>query len=132
MNAKEELTLLIQLAKVDDNVVQQETDMIYYLGTFYGLTKETIDALFESSSTELDINSLSKEDKYNCIYDLIHLMKVDQMVFQSEIQFCQKIASTLGYKTDIVPELAAHIFSDSDITINKLALREMADKYLNS
>ena len=56
--------------------------------------------------------------------------KVDQMVFQSEIQFCEKIASKLGYKTEIVPELAAHIFSDSDIRKNKLALREMADEYL--
>ena len=130
MNAKEELSLLIQLAKVDNNVVQQETDMIYYLGTVYGLSKEEIDSLFENSNTQLDLNSLSKEDKYNCIYDLIHLMKVDQMVFQSEIQFCEKIASTLGYKTGIIPELAAHIFSDSDITKNKLALREMADEFL--
>lgn len=88
MNAKEELDLLIQLAKVDNNVVQQETDMIYHLGEAYGLSKEEIQQIFKDKTSILNINLLSRDEKYNCIYNLIHLMKVDQMVFQSEIQFC--------------------------------------------
>ena len=76
------------------------------------------------------MSAFSEDQKFQNLYQLIQLMKSDGQVFKSEIQFCEDMAERLGYKKQVISELAAKIFSDPSITSDRRSLMERAHKFL--
>lgn len=127
---KSELNVLINLAASDKNVAAREAKLIHLIGKANGISKEDIDTMLEQPQPISNINSLTTEEKFEHLYYLIQLMKMDGQVFRSEIIFCERIAERLGYKKGVVGELSQHIYSDPTITADRDMLRKKAEKYL--
>jgi uncharacterized membrane protein YebE (DUF533 family) len=127
---KAELNVLINLAASDRSVADRESKLIHIIGKANGISSEEIEALVKSPLPIGDINSLTPDEKFVHLYQLIQLMKMDGQVFRSEIQFCEHIADKLGFKKAAVAEISQHVYSDPSITADRDMLKEKAMKYL--
>ncbi len=124
--------MLIQLAVSDSMIAEKEKRMIYIVGTANGVPREEVDKMIESPEPMGPLGTLSDDQKFEYIYQVIQLMKTDGQVFRSEISFCEDIAEKLGYKKDVVAELSSRIYSDPAITTDRNLLRKKAAKYLEN
>ncbi|MFY0687316.1 MAG: TerB family tellurite resistance protein [Cyclobacteriaceae bacterium] len=123
------LKILVQLAKADGVVVQDEIDLIKQIGQANGLSSEDISQCFEDDHVDTLIE-LSDDEKYEYIYSIVQLMKIDGRLYKEEIKYCAKIVSKLGYDEEVLLELMMKIYSDPNITTDKAILKSAIQKFL--
>ncbi len=126
-----QLNILIQLATIDGKLATKEQKLIEHIASVNNVAKEKINELLTSPQPIPDLSHLSEEERFEYLYMVIQLMKVDGLVFKSEIVFCEEIAEKLGFKKKVVSELSKNIYSDPSITADREMLRETASKYRN-
>lgn len=124
------LNLLVQLARIDGVVVQDEIDLIKQIGKANGLSSDEISASFEDPTLIEGLDVLNDDEKYEYIYSIVQLMKIDGRLYKEELRFCAKMASKLGYDEDVLLELMLKIYSDPEISAEKEALKSTIQKYL--
>ena len=124
-----QLNILIQLATIDGQLAPKEQKLIEHLAKVNNVDKETIDRLLNQPEPIADLSHLTEGERFEYLYMVIQLMKVDGQVFKSEIVFCEEIAEKLGYKKKVVSELSKNIYSDPSITADRELLMEKALKY---
>lgn len=122
--------MLVQLARVDGVVVQEEIDLIKQIGKANGMSNEEISESFEDPSVIEGLETLNDDQRYDYLYNVVQLMKIDGRIYKEEIQYCAKIASKLGYDEDVLRELMLKIYSDPHITTDKASLKSRIQKYL--
>ena len=124
------LNMLVQLARVDGVVVQEEIDLIKKIGKANGMSSEEISECFEDPSFIEISDSISDDLRYDYMYNIVQLMKIDGRLYKEEIKYCAKIASKLGYKEDVLREMMLKIYSDPHITTDKESLKAKIQTYL--
>ncbi len=127
---KSELNVLINLAASDRNVASRESKLIHTIGKANGIAKEEVDAMLQNPRPIGGMDSLTSDEKFEHLYHLIQLMKMDGQVFRSEIVFCERIADKLGFKKSVVGEVSQHVYSDPTITADREMVKSKAMKYL--
>ncbi len=125
-----QLNLLVQLAKVDGVIVQDEIDLIKQIGEANGMSSSEIIACFEDPSLIENLDQLSDDERYEYIYHIVQLMKIDGRLYKEEIRFCAKLVSKLGYEEDVLLELMLKIYSDVEISADKTVLKATIQQYL--
>ena len=126
------INILVQLAKVDGEVVQEEIDLIHEVGKANGLTPDEINACFDEEIPIGDLAHLPDNQKYEYIYSIVQLMKIDGKLYNEEIKFCAKMSAKLGYDEDVLFELMLKIYADPDLCADKDSLKKHIQKYLIS
>ena len=129
---KAELNVLINLAASDKNVAERESKLIHLIAQANGISKEEVNQMLKNPQPIHNSSSLTPDEKFEHLYNLIQLMKMDGQVFRSEIVFCEQIAEKLGYKKNVVGEISQHVYSDPSITSDRDMLKKKAEKYLKS
>ncbi|MFD0998544.1 TerB family tellurite resistance protein [Ohtaekwangia kribbensis] len=129
---KAELNVLINLAASDKKVADRESKLIQTIAKANGITKEEVDQMLSNPQPIGNINSLTNDEKFEHLYFLIQLMKMDGQVFRSEIVFCEHIAEKLGFKKAVVAEVSQHVYSDPSITADRDMVKQKAVKYLKA
>ncbi|UXX80736.1 TerB family tellurite resistance protein [Reichenbachiella carrageenanivorans] len=134
MDYRTQMSILIQLALVDNQLSQTEKRMIYTLGKANKIPEVELDSLFNESLSKKKhelppLTNLSEEDKFEYLYHLIQLMKVDKKVYLSEIKFCEELAERLGYKKRVVKELSSRIFGDPAFGSSRDTLLTIIEKH---
>lgn len=129
---KAELNVLINLAASDNSVAEREAKLIHMIGKANGISTEDINVMLKSPQPISNVSSLTPDQKFEHLYYLIQLMKMDGQVFRSEIVFCEQIAEKLGYKKSVVAEISQHVYSDPSITADRDMVRAKADKFIKS
>ena len=124
------LGLLVKLATIDNELAGRESKWLLQLGQKNGLTAEEIAEAFRSPQEPSDFSHLAEEERFEYLYNLIQLMKIDGKVFLSEIGYCERVAYKLGYKGGAVKALSGYIYSDPAITADRQMLMNKAKKYL--
>jgi uncharacterized tellurite resistance protein B-like protein len=127
---KKELSLMIQLAISDNELAEREEKLIYNLGKLHGVSEEEIKNLIKNPEPIGPVETLSNDEKFQFLYVVIQMMKVDGQIFKAEIEFCRDLAEKLGFKRAVIGELSARIYSDPSITSDRDQLRKTAFKYL--
>lgn len=122
--------MLVQLARVDGVVVQEEIDLIKQIGKANGMSAEEISESFEDPSIIEGLETLTDDQRYDYLYNVVQLMKIDGRIYKEEIKFCAKIASKLGYDEDVLREMMLKIYSDPHITTDKETLKAKIQTYL--
>lgn len=122
------------MSLVDNNLDPKEQKMIYALAKANKIPESEIEEVFnyhlKHAKHEMpSITNISDEDKFDYLFNIVQLMKVDAQVYLSEIKFCQELAEKLGFKKNVIKELSAKIFSDPTLTSDKDGLRDMVMKY---
>lgn len=130
MNVIPQMKLLISLAQIDGTIAPNEKNYIYNIGKAHGLDEQTMNPLFEERHPIVIPNDLSAEEKFNYIFSLVQLMKIDERMYKEEILFCSKIASSLGYDKQVMFELMMHVKSASMEKDEVDSLKNLARKYL--
>jgi uncharacterized tellurite resistance protein B-like protein len=127
---QEQLNVLINLAASDGQVAERESKLIHMIGLSNGVSKEEIAEMIKNPKPIGQLSSLSSDQKFEHLYHMVQMMKMDGQVFRSEIAFCEEVAEKLGYKKGVIAELSAGIYSDPSITSDRQRLRSKADKFL--
>lgn len=127
---REQLNVLINLAASDRTIDDRETKIIHMIGKASAIPKEEIDEMIKRPRPIGDMDTLTEDQKFENLYQLIQLMKTDGQVFRSEIIFCETIATRLGYKKEVIGELATKVYSDPSITSDRRSLMARAHKFL--
>ena len=76
------------------------------------------------------IADFDADQKFDCLLHIVQLMKIDDKIYQSEIDFCGRMTIKLGYKPGVTADLSAYIYSDPTIVTKKSYLRALADEHL--
>ena len=126
-----QLNILIQLATADGKLAGKERKLIEHIANVNNIGTEQITELLNRPEPISDMQYLSNEERFEYLYMVIQLMKVDGQVFKSEIVFCEEIATKLGYRKKVVAELSKNIYSDPSITADREMLIEKANKFRN-
>jgi hypothetical protein len=74
---------------------------------------------------------MTDEDRFEYLYNIVQLMKIDSQVYLSEIKYCEELAEKLGFKKGVISKLSSKVFTDPSITSNREALKREVMKYLN-
>ena len=130
LSVEQQVSILAHLSRADQNVADEERELIRNIGERNGLTVEDVDGIIESPVTIPNLRSLPADEKFTYLYDVIQLMKVDGKIFQSEIKFCERLATQLGYRQGVVSDLSVYIYSDPAVTTDYTFLRNIADRNL--
>ena len=129
---KAELNVLINLAASDKNVADRESKLIYLIGQANGIPKNEITEMLKNPLPIHNTSSLTADERFEHLYNLVQLMKMDGQVFRSEVVFCEQIAEKLGYKKGVVAEMSQHVYSDPSITSDRDMLKKKAEKFLRT
>ncbi len=131
MPIRSQLSMLIKLANVDNDFAEDEKNMIYMVGKANGVPEAEIDALLENPEPLSPVVEMSDDEKFEYLYNVVQLMKIDKEIYLSEIKYCEEVAEKLGFRKAVIAELSSKIYSDPSITSNKEALKKAVLKYQN-
>ena len=134
-NLTNHLKALIQLSFIDGDFGEPEKTYVYSIAKANKVPETEIDAIvrevLEAKENEtINYEGLMTEERFDYLYDIVQLMKIDGEVFLTEIKFCEGIAEKLGYDRKVVKKMASRIYSDPTITGDRDALMKEANKYL--
>lgn len=130
MSALSQLKLLISLAQIDGKVAERERSYITNIGMANALSSTDIEQLLEQRHQLIIPKELSDDEKFEYIFSLVQLMKIDERMYKEEMLFCTKIAENLGYDSQVMFELLLHVkpgVMEKDEIIN---LKEVTQKHL--
>jgi uncharacterized membrane protein YebE (DUF533 family) len=131
MSIKAQLSTLVQLASADGEFSGEEKQMIYMIGKANHIKEEEIDDLVNNPVPLPSVSTMTAEDKFDYLYNIVQLMKIDSQVYLSEIKYCEDIAEKLGFNKKVIGALSKQIYSDPNITANVESLRKAVKKYEN-
>jgi uncharacterized tellurite resistance protein B-like protein len=130
MNDLSRMKLLIKLAKVDGQVADKEKNHLITIGRANGIYPDEIYPLFTQSHQVVVPEDLSDDQKFDLIFSLIQLMKLDERMYREEIVFCSEVAAKLGYSKQVMFELLSHVKSGGMEANEMESLKALTQKFL--
>jgi hypothetical protein len=130
MSALTHLKLLISLAQIDGKVAERERNFIITIGKANDIAPDLIQPLFDQRHDLVVPPDLTDDQKFEYLFSLVQLMKIDERMYKEEMLFCAKIAENLGYSKDVMFELLLHVTGrvmEKDEMIN---LKEVTQRFL--
>lgn len=127
---KEQLKALAQLANSDDNIDERELRLIFRIGEAHSMSKDEIQQIIDDPGQLGDLQSLDDDDKFEFLYSIIQLMKIDDEIFNEEVLYCQKIATKLGYGLGAIMEMYPLVHKNVVIRSEKLQLKRKIQQFL--
>ena len=125
-----QMKLLINLARIDGKVADRERNYITNIGRANGIYPDQIAPLFDQHHELIVPENLTTDQKFDYIFSLVQLMKIDERMYKEEILFCSTIAATLGYSQDVLFDLMLHVKSATMAPDEMEALKILTLKYL--
>lgn len=122
---------LMHLAQADGKVTSSELALIYKIAMEKGLPMFEVEQLVQNPPREAqELKELSKDDKFEYIYTIILMTKMDGVLDDREFDMCSRYAIALGYKQEVIPHLLDLIKSDQELNENKESLQQEIQKFL--
>ncbi len=126
----EQLKILVNLARIDGDVAPCEREYITTIGKANGFPESSVATLFYHSHDIIIPESLTNEEKFNYIFSLVQLMKIDERMYKDEIRYCSDIASRLGYRQEVMFELMLKVKSAAMEANEMESLKNLIADYL--
>lgn len=130
MTAKDKVKLLIGLAQIDGTTAEREKSYIIKIGVANGVPADEMDSLIERRHDLIVPANLMADEKFDCLFHLVQLMKIDERMYKEEILFCSTIAEKLGYRKEVMFELMLHVTPGAMDDTEKEALESITRNYL--
>ncbi len=125
----EQLKLLVNLSRIDGEMAEREKSYITNIGKANGFPESSVATLFYNTHEVIIPDNLTPDQKFNYIFSLVQLMKIDERLYKEEIKFCSSVASKLGYNEQAMFELMLNVKNTSDESELK-SLKELVAKHL--
>lgn len=128
------LKSLVQVAISDQSFDKREKALIYSIGKANKVPESQIEKIIEENlnskgEVKITFSALSFDDKFEYLYNIIQLMKIDNEVFLSEVKYCEELAGKLGFDKGVVKKMSSRIYSDPSITSDRESLKTEAKKF---
>lgn len=130
MNDLSRMKLLINLAKVDGQVADKEKNYLVNIGRANGIYPDEIYPLFTQNHDVLVPEDLADDQKFDLIFSLVQLMKLDERMYREEIAFCGQVASRLGYNKQVMFELLSHVKTGTMDAVEIESLKKITQDFL--
>lgn len=130
MSALAQLKLLISLAQIDGKVAERERNFIANIGKSNDITPDQMETLFDQRHALIIPTDLTDDQKFEYLFSLVRLMKIDERMYKEEMMFCSKIAENLGYENQVMFELLLHVKADVMEKDEIINLKEITQKHL--
>ncbi|MEO9803747.1 MAG: TerB family tellurite resistance protein [Reichenbachiella sp.] len=127
---KEQLKALAQLANSDGDIDERELKLILRIGEAHGMSQDEVQQIVDNPGQLGDLKSLDEDDKFEFLYTIIQLMKIDDEIYNEEVLFCQSIAQKLGYGLGAVMEMYPLVHKNVVIRSEKLQLKRKVQQFL--
>jgi hypothetical protein len=126
-----QMKLLINLARIDGKVADREKNYIVNIGRANGIYPDQVNPMFEQEHELIVPQNLKRDEKFEYIFSLVQLMKIDERMYKEEIRFCSEVATKLGYSNDVMFELLLHVKSATMGESEVESLKKLTEKYLS-
>lgn len=126
----EQLKLLVNLSRIDGEMAPRERTYITNIGKAHGFPESSVETLFYGNHETFIATNLTNDQRFEYLFNLVQLMKLDERLYQEEIKFCAATASKLGYKPDVMFEMLTYVKSTEMNEEEINALKKVATKYL--
>ncbi|MEQ8581989.1 MAG: hypothetical protein RIC30_16390 [Marinoscillum sp.] len=123
---KSQISILIHLASMDGAIDDTEKGLISRIGMAHGLSEEELKEYFDNPPEKIDFSTLSEDESFDTLYNLVHLMKVDGKIFDEEIGYCMNMAKKLGYPMEAVMDLYSQVHANVKL---KSEIQKIKRKY---
>jgi hypothetical protein len=132
MSGLAQMKLLINLAQIDGSVAEREKNYIINIGRANGIyPDQTVTLLTQKHEPIVPLN-LTPDGKFDYIFSLVQLMKIDERMYKEEIIFCSQIATKLGYDQEVMFDLMLHVKAAA-MTDNEMeSLKKITEQYLRA
>ena len=130
MAALNQMKLLISLAQIDGTVAPRERNYIINIGRANNFYPDQVVPLFDQRHNLIIPEDLNDDQKFDYLFSLVQLMKIDERMYREEIMFCSKIAATLGYDQQVMFELLLHVKAAAMTEEEMSELKKMVQNYL--
>jgi hypothetical protein len=130
MPALNQMKLLISLAQIDGAVAPRERNYIINIGRANNIYPDQVVPLFDQRHNLIIPEDLSDDQKFDYLFSLVQLMKIDERMYREEIMFCSKIAANLGYDQQVMFELLLHVKAAAMTEEEMAELKKLVQKYL--
>jgi len=125
----EQLKLLVNLAQIDGQMAEREKNYIINIGKANGFPESSVETLFYASHDVILAKELTDDQRFNYVFSLVQLMKIDERLYKEEIKYCTGIAEKLGYKPELMVELMLRIKSSPMDEVEKNSLKKLVASY---
>ncbi len=129
-NIKKQLSILIQLAKIDQHFDQPEKALIREFGKKYNIEKNELREIEQNPISLGEIGSIKLDEKIELLYNAIRLAKVDRKILPNEIVFCQDIATNLGFRRSVIDAILPLVNNQPLELVNYSAIRRKIGPFL--
>ncbi len=129
MSALAQLKLLVKLALIDDEVTDRERKYVTNIGKANGLSPQDVEYMFNQSEEVSVPSDLSNDQKFDYLFSLVQLMKIDERLYKEEIKYCGNVAAKLGYDDEVMVELMLKV-SATMKNAEVEALKELVSSHL--
>lgn len=129
MSALSQLKLLINLALIDDVLAEKERKYITNIGLANGLSAQDVEFLLNQKHEVILPPGLTNDHKFDYLFSLVQLMKIDERLYKEEIKYCSHVAAKLGYQQEVMFELMLKVSA----TMKKgeiASLKQLTSSYL--
>jgi uncharacterized tellurite resistance protein B-like protein len=130
MSALTQMKLLISLAQIDGNVAEREKNYIINIGRANGIYPDEITPLFNKRHELTIPKDLDKDQRFNMVFNLVQLMKIDERMYKEEILFCSKVAANLGYDQEAMFDFLLHVKTAAMGADEVESLKKITSRYL--
>ena len=130
MSVLNQMKLLISLAQIDGTVAPRERNYIINIGRANNFYPDQVVPLFDQRHNLIIPEDLNDDQKFDYLFSLVQLMKIDERMYREEIMFCSKIAATLGYDQQVMFELLLHVKSAAMTEEEMTELKRLVQNYL--
>ena len=104
-SVKSHMKNLIEMAAVDGNFEDVEMKLLGAIAKKHGISESQLKEIRKNSSgIEFEVPK-DKKEKFHQLYDLVHMMSVDNDVHRDEQKLCMLFAIKFGYQRAHVDEL---------------------------
>ncbi len=131
MASIEKLKHLVNLARIDGEVGERERQYIINIGLANHLMVAEILPLFSREHAIVEQRDLTDEQKFDYIFRLVQLMKIDEKLYREEIKYCSQIAAKLGYREEVMFELMLKVKNTPIVKDELDALKKLTASYLH-
>jgi len=129
-NIKQQLNILIQLAKIDRDYDREEKEFIYDFGNKYNISRSEIEEIERNPEYFVNTNTFSLDEKIELMYNTLRLAKVDKRILPSEIIYCQEVASRLGFNRSVIDAMLPLVNKQPLELVNYTAIRRKVGPFL--
>lgn len=110
--AKSHMKNLIEMAAVDGNFDTVEYDLLKQIAKRNNISEGQLTQIRNNPGAVQFEVPVDNREKFHQLYDLVHMMSVDNAIHDEELKLCNLFAVKFGYKRERVKELIDTIRSN--------------------